>query len=69
MLALTKRYQERGWGEVSETSYHAFLLWLEETLNNEFVPTGGLNSIFGRSTCTPSPSNRGRLTSPVSSPL
>lgn len=38
MLALTKRYQERGWGEVSETSYHAFLLWLEETLNSEFVP-------------------------------
>ena len=33
-LALTKRYRERGWGEVSETSYHAFLLWLEETLNN-----------------------------------
>ncbi|MBD8095014.1 alpha/beta hydrolase [Pseudomonas fluorescens] len=38
LLALTKRYQERGWGEVSETSYHAFLLWLEETLNNEFLP-------------------------------
>lgn len=38
LLALTNRYQERGWGEVSETSYHAFLLWLEETLNSEFVP-------------------------------
>ena len=37
-LALTKRYRERGWGEVSETSYHAFLLWLEETLNNQFLP-------------------------------
>jgi len=36
--ALTKRYRERGWGEVSETSYHAFLLWLEETLNNHFLP-------------------------------
>ncbi|NMY08464.1 alpha/beta hydrolase [Pseudomonas veronii] len=38
LLALTNRYQERGWGEVSETSYHAFLLWLEETLNSEFLP-------------------------------
>ncbi|KRP49707.1 hypothetical protein TU79_24920, partial [Pseudomonas trivialis] len=37
-MALTKRYQERGWGEVSETSYHAFLLWLEDALNNEFLP-------------------------------
>ncbi len=38
ILALTKRYQERGWGEVSETSYHAFLLWLEEALNSQFLP-------------------------------
>ncbi|WP_223550496.1 esterase/lipase family protein [Pseudomonas sp. A-B-19] len=37
-LALTKRYRERGWGEVSETSYHAFLLWLEDTLNSQFLP-------------------------------
>ncbi|WP_414876087.1 esterase/lipase family protein, partial [Pseudomonas sp. IT-196MI5] len=37
-LALSKRYRERGWGEVSETSYHAFLLWLEEALNSEFLP-------------------------------
>lgn len=36
--ALSKRYRERGWGEVSETSYHAFLLWLEDTLNNHFLP-------------------------------
>lgn len=26
-------YTDRGWGEVSEGSYHAFLLWLEHTLN------------------------------------
>lgn len=38
IFALSKRYQERGWGEVSETSYHAFLLWLEDTLNSEFLP-------------------------------
>ena len=37
-LALSKRYRERGWGEVSETSYHAFLLWLEDTLNSQFLP-------------------------------
>lgn len=36
--ALTTRYEERGWGEVSETSYHAFLLWLEEALNSRFLP-------------------------------
>lgn len=38
ILALATRYKERGWGEVSETSYHAFLLWLEESLNSEFLP-------------------------------
>ncbi len=38
LSALTKRYEERGWGEVSETSYHAFLLWLEDTLNSQFLP-------------------------------
>ncbi|AZE54643.1 hypothetical protein C4K03_2488 [Pseudomonas synxantha] len=38
ILALTECYQERGWGEVSETSYHAFLLWLEEALNRELLP-------------------------------
>ncbi|WP_223530720.1 esterase/lipase family protein [Pseudomonas sp. GL-R-19] len=38
ILALTKRYEERGWGEVSETSYHAFLLWLEDALNSQFLP-------------------------------
>ncbi|MCJ7957061.1 MAG: alpha/beta hydrolase [Pseudomonas sp.] len=38
ILALTKRYQKRGWGEVSETSYHAFLLWLEDALNSELLP-------------------------------
>jgi pimeloyl-ACP methyl ester carboxylesterase len=26
-------YMQRGWGTVGETSYHAFLLWLEEHLN------------------------------------
>lgn len=26
-------YLKRGWGEVSQTSYHKFLLWLEEKMN------------------------------------
>lgn len=38
LSALTTRYEERGWGEVGETSYHAFLLWLEEALNSRFLP-------------------------------
>lgn len=28
-------YRQRNWGEVGEGSYHAFLLWLEETLNGQ----------------------------------
>lgn len=27
-------YKKRGWGQVAETSYHKFLLWLERTLND-----------------------------------
>jgi pimeloyl-ACP methyl ester carboxylesterase len=30
-----KEFTARGWGEVGETSYHAFLLWLEQKLNGE----------------------------------
>lgn len=28
-------YRERGWGEIAETSYHSFLLWLEQKLNGD----------------------------------
>lgn len=28
-------FESRGWGEVSEASYHQFLLWLEKKLNGE----------------------------------
>lgn len=31
-------YLKRGWGEVSESSYHKFLLWLDEKLNRERDP-------------------------------
>lgn len=35
---LRQRYRDRGWGEVAETSYHEFLLWLEKTLNSGLPP-------------------------------
>jgi pimeloyl-ACP methyl ester carboxylesterase len=31
-------YRNRGWGEVSEASYHKFLLWLDEKMNLERNP-------------------------------
>jgi hypothetical protein len=33
-----KEYRERGWGEVSEASYHKFLLWLDAKMNEERNP-------------------------------
>lgn len=33
-----QHYRARGWGEVSEASYHKFLLWLDEKLNFEPNP-------------------------------
>lgn len=36
--ALMQRYRERGWGEVGQTSYERFLLWLEHVLNSPTVP-------------------------------
>lgn len=31
-------YVKRGWGEVSEASYHKFLMWLERKMNSEQNP-------------------------------
>ncbi|PPA72767.1 alpha/beta hydrolase [Achromobacter spanius] len=36
--ALMRRYCERGWGEVGQTSYERFLIWLEHVLNSPTVP-------------------------------
>jgi hypothetical protein len=33
-----QEYIKRGWGEVSEASYHKFLLWLEDKMNGERNP-------------------------------
>lgn len=35
-----KEYIARGWGEVSQASYHDFLLWLEEKMNSQRNPLG-----------------------------
>ncbi|MGV2863221.1 hypothetical protein ACNPP0_11005, partial [Achromobacter sp. AGC39] len=32
--ALMRRYRERGWGEVGQTSYERYLMWLEHVLNS-----------------------------------
>ncbi|TXF96643.1 alpha/beta hydrolase [Massilia arenae] len=32
------QYRQRGWGEVSEASYHKFLLWLENKMNGQRNP-------------------------------
>lgn len=34
-----REYLSRGWGEVSEASYHEFLLWLEMKMNGERNPS------------------------------
>ncbi len=31
-------FRDKGWGEVSESSYHAFLLWLDKKMNGERNP-------------------------------
>ena len=33
-----KEFLKRGWGEISESSYHKFLLWLERKMNEERNP-------------------------------
>lgn len=33
-----KQYRQRGWGEISEASYHEFLIWLENKMNAERNP-------------------------------
>lgn len=34
----SEEYTRRGWGEISQLSYHEFLLWLERKMNNERNP-------------------------------
>jgi pimeloyl-ACP methyl ester carboxylesterase len=34
-MRTAKDFRSRGWGEVAQTSYHAFLIWLENKMNSE----------------------------------
>lgn len=47
-----QEYMKRGWGEVSEASYHKFLLWLDEKMNQERNPAawGDFSSSSGSAT-------------------
>lgn len=49
-------YRQRGWGEVGEGSYHAFLLWLEDALNGQgFNPALWKQFSFPAVSATPPP--------------
>lgn len=37
-LGVKQEYIRKGWGEISEASYHKFLLWLENKMNGERNP-------------------------------
>jgi hypothetical protein len=46
----------RGWGEVGETSYHEFLLWIEEKLNGQsFNPAEWRDFSYTSISATPTP--------------
>ncbi|NYE59792.1 pimeloyl-ACP methyl ester carboxylesterase [Duganella sp. 1224] len=49
-------YTERGWGEVGETSYHEFLLWLEDKMNGQgFNPAQWQDFFYTSISATPTP--------------
>jgi pimeloyl-ACP methyl ester carboxylesterase len=47
-------FTARGWGEVGETSYHEFLLWLERKLNGEGFDPAHWSDFFYNSISSPS---------------
>jgi hypothetical protein len=46
-------YIDRGWGEVSESSYHPFLVWLEDKMDSERNPANWVD--FMHSSLSPNP--------------
>ncbi|WP_394778284.1 esterase/lipase family protein, partial [Undibacterium sp.] len=49
-------FKTRGWGEVGQTSYHEFLLWLETTMNDRSYNPAEWNDFFYTSvSATPQP--------------
>ena len=58
-IANEDAYIARGWGEVAETSYHDFLLWLEQKLNTEgYNPARWGDFFFTSVSATPAPGQR-----------
>jgi hypothetical protein len=52
----TEEYRSRGWGEVAESSYHSFLLWLEERLNGQgYNPAKWSDFYYTAVSATPKP--------------
>lgn len=52
-------YKARGWGEVGETSYHEFLLWLEDKMNGQgFNPAKWEDFFYTSVSATPEPGTR-----------
>jgi pimeloyl-ACP methyl ester carboxylesterase len=52
-------YTDRGWGEVSQGSYHDFLLWLEEKMNGQgFNPAKWEDFFYTSVSATPAPGTR-----------
>lgn len=52
----TSEYLERGWGEVGETSYHGFLLWLEKKMNQSGInPANWTDFSYVAVSATPKP--------------
>lgn len=52
-------YKDRGWGEVGETSYHEFLLWLENKMNGEgYNPAKWQDFFYTSVSASPAPGTR-----------
>lgn len=52
-------YRTRGWGEVGETSYHEFLLWLEDKMNGQgFNPAKWEDFFYTSVSATPASGTR-----------
>ncbi|MEJ2655463.1 MAG: hypothetical protein P8Z69_09245 [Acidihalobacter sp.] len=55
----TEEYRARGWGEVAESSYHPFLLWLEERLNGQgYNPAKWSDFYYTAVSATPKPGEK-----------
>jgi hypothetical protein len=59
MVSRRETYKDRGWGEVGETSYHEFLLWLEDKMNGQgFNPAKWDDFFYTSVSAAPAPGAR-----------